>query len=219
MKNIYEILKNFGITVPEDKKKDFDNLMLENYKTIKEVNNLQGKLENTEKERDTYKTKYDEDIQQRDADIKDLQTKLKNAGTDADKLKTLETDLSTLQSTYNEAKANYEKQLAQQAYEFAVKEKVSSLKFSSNSAKKAFIADAMKEEMKLKDGELQGFDGFLESYKKNDAGAFLTDTPADSPKKDDKPKPSFSGKSTGLNAGNEPEDTTGSSEKNSVTFW
>lgn len=219
MKNIYEILKNFGITVPEDKKKDFDNLMLENYKTIKEVNNLQGKLENTEKERDTYKTKYDEDIQQRDADIKDLQTKLKNAGTDADKLKTLETDLSTLQSTYNEAKANYEKQLAQQAYEFAVKEKVSSLKFSSNSAKKAFIADAMKEEMKLKDGELQGFDGFLESYKKNDAGAFLTDTPADPPKKDDKPKPSFSGKSTGLNAGNEPEDTTGSNEKNSITFW
>lgn len=219
MKNIYEILKNFGITVPEDKKKDFDNLMLENYKTIKEVNNLQGKLENTEKERDTYKTKYDEDIQQRDADIKDLQTKLKNAGTDADKLKTLETDLSALQSTYNEAKANYEKQLAQQAYEFAVKEKVSSLKFSSNSAKKAFIADAMKEEMKLKDGELQGFDGFLESYKKNDAGAFLTDTPADPPKKDDKPKPSFSGKSTGLNAGNEPEDTTGSNEKNSITFW
>lgn len=219
MKNIYEILKNFGITVPDDKKKDFDNLMLENYKTIKEVNNLQGKLENTEKERDTYKTKYDEDIQQRDADIKDLQTKLKNAGTDADKLKTLETDLSTLQSTYNEAKANYEKQLAQQAYEFAVKEKVSSLKFSSNSAKKAFIADAMKEEMKLKDGELQGFDGFLESYKKNDAGAFLTDTPAETPKKDDKPKPSFSGKSTGLNSGNEPEDTTGSSEKNSVTFW
>lgn len=219
MKNIYEILKNFGITVPEDKKKDFDNLMLENYKTIKEVNNLQGKLENTEKERDTYKTKYDEDIQQRDADIKDLQTKLKNAGTDADKLKTLETDLSSLQSTYNEAKANYEKQLAQQAYEFAVKEKVSSLKFSSNSAKKAFIADAMKEEMKLKDGELQGFDGFLESYKKNDAGAFLTDTPAEPPKKDDKPKPSFSGKSTGLNAGNEPEDTTGSNEKNSITFW
>lgn len=218
MKNIYEILKNFGITVPEDKKKDFDNLMLENYKTIKEVNNLQGKLENAEKERDTYKTKYDEDIQQRDADIKDLQTKLKNAGTDADKLKTLEADLATLQTNYDTAKTEYEKQLAQQAYEFAVKEKVSSLKFSSNSAKKAFIADAMNEGMKLKDGELQGFNEFLESYKKNDAGAFLTDTPAEPPKKDDKPKPSFSGKSTGLSKETEPDDGAGS-EKNSVTFW
>ena len=218
MKNIYEILKNFGITVPEDKKKDFDNLMLENYKTIKEVNNLQGKLENAEKERDSYKTKYDEDIQQRDADIKDLQTKLKNAGTDADKLKTLEADLATLQTNYDTAKTEYEKQLAQQAYEFAVKEKVSSLKFSSNSAKKAFIADAMNEGMKLKDGELQGFNEFLESYKKNDAGAFLTDTPAEPPKKDDKPKPSFSGKSTGLSKESESEGET-SSEKNSVTFW
>lgn len=218
MKNIYEILKNFGITVPEDKKKEFDNLMLENYKTIKEVNNIQGKLENAEKERDTYKTKYDEDIQQRDADIKDLQTKLKNAGTDADKLKTLEADLATLQTNYDTAKTEYEKQLAQQAYEFAVKEKVSSLKFSSNSAKKAFIADAMNEGMKLKDGELQGFNEFLESYKKNDAGAFLTDTPAEPPKKDDKPKPSFSGKSTGLSKEPESECETGS-EKNSVTFW
>ena len=218
MKNIYEILKNFGITVPEDKKKEFDNLMLENYKTIKEVNNIQGKLENAEKERDTYKTKYAEDIQQRDADIKDLQTKLKNAGTDADKLKTLEADLATLQTNYDTAKTEYEKQLAQQAYEFAVKEKVSSLKFSSNSAKKAFIADAMNEGMKLKDGELQGFNEFLESYKKNDAGAFLTDTPAEPPKKDDKPKPSFSGKSTGLSKEPESECETGS-EKNSVTFW
>lgn len=218
MKNIYEILKNFEITVPEDKKKEFDNLILENYKTIKEVNNIQGKLENAEKERDTYKTKYDEDIQQRDADIKDLQTKLKNAGTDADKLKTLEADLATLQTNYDTAKTEYEKQLAQQAYEFAVKEKVSSLKFSSNSAKKAFIADAMNEGMKLKDGELQGFNEFLESYKKNDAGAFLTDTPAEPPKKDDKPKPSFSGKSTGLSKESESEGETGS-EKNSVTFW
>ena len=218
MKNIYEILKNFGITIPEDKKKEFDNLILENYKTIKEVNNLQGKLENAEKERDTYKTKYDEDIQQRDADIKDMQTKLKNAGTDADKLKTLEADLATLQTNYDTAKTEYEKQLAQQAYEFAVKEKVSSLKFSSNSAKKAFIADAMNEGMKLKDGELQGFNEFLESYKKNDAGAFLTDTPAEPPKKDDKPKPSFSGKSTGLSKEPESEGET-SSEKNSVTFW
>lgn len=218
MKNIYEILKNFEITVPEDKKKEFDNLILENYKTIKEVNNLQGKLENAEKERDTYKTKYDEDIQQRDADIKDLQTKLKNAGTDADKLKTLEADLATLQTNYDTAKTEYEKQLAQQAYEFAVKEKVSSLKFSSNSAKKAFIADAMNEGMKLKDGELQGFNEFLESYKKNDAGAFLTDTPAEPPKKDDNPKPYFSGKSTGLSKEPESEGETGS-EKNSVTFW
>ena len=173
MQNIYEILKGVGITIPEDKKEEFDKLLLDNYKTIKEYNGIKTKLENAETERDNFKSKYDTDIKQRDADIETLQTKLKDAGTDSDKLETLQNDLKTLQTTYDTAKSEYEKKLARQAYEFAVKEKVSELKFSSNSAKKAFIADALKEEMKIKDGELQGFDSFLESYKKSDADAFL----------------------------------------------
>ena len=194
MVNIYEILKKFDISVPADKKEEFDKLIVENYKTISEVNNIQGKLEKAEGERDTYKSKYDEDIKQRDADIKDLQEKLKDAGTDADKLKTLESDLATLQTNYDTAKADYEAKLSKQAYEFAVKQKVSELKFSSNSAKKAFIADVMNEDLKMKDGELQGFDGFVESYKKTDADAFLKED-----KQDPNPAPTvhFTGKSTG----------------------
>ena len=191
MKNIHEILKSVGIEVPTDKKEAFDKEVLENYKTVSEVNLIRGKLEKAESERDTYKNKYDEDIKKRDADLEDLQKKLKNAGVDAEKLKTLETDLATLKTTYEESKGEYEKKLADQAYEFALKQKVDSLKFSSNSAKKAFIADAMKEEMKIKDGELQGFDSFVKSYKENDAGAFISEEP----NKQDPPH--FSGKSTG----------------------
>ena len=59
MVNIHEILKKFEISIPADKKEEFDKLMVENYKTVKEVINLQGKLENMEKERDTYLYKYD----------------------------------------------------------------------------------------------------------------------------------------------------------------
>ena len=194
MKNIHEILKSVGIEVPADKKEAFDKEVLENYKTVSEVNLIRGKLENAESERDTYKNKYDEDIKKRDADLEDLQKKLKNAGVDAEKLKTLETDLATLKKTYEESKGEYEKKLADQAYEFALKQKVDSLKFSSNSAKKAFIADAMKEEMKIKDGELQGFDSFVKSYKENDAGAFISEDP----NKQDPPH--FSGKSTGTDS-------------------
>ena len=194
MKNIHEILKSVGIEVPADKKEAFDKEVLENYKTVSEVNLIRGKLENAESERDTYKNKYDEDIKKRDADLEDLQKKLKNAGVDAEKLKTLETDLATLKKTYEESKGEYEKKLADQAYEFALKQKVDSLKFSSNSAKKAFIADAMKEEMKIKDGELQGFDSFVKSYKENDAGAFISEEP----NKQDPPH--FSGKSTGTDS-------------------
>ena len=194
MKNIHEILKSVGIEVPADKKEAFDKEVLENYKTVSEVNLIRGKLENAESERDTYKNKYDEDIKKRDADLEDLQKKLKNAGVDAEKLKTLETDLATLKKTYEESKGEYEKKLADQAYEFALKRKVDGLKFSSNSAKKAFIADAMKEEMKIKDGELQGFDSFVKSYKENDAGAFISEEP----NKQDPPH--FSGKSTGTDS-------------------
>ena len=194
MKNIHEILKSVGIEVPTDKKEAFDKEVLENYKAVSEVNLIRGKLEKAESERDTYKNKYDEDIKKRDADLEDLQKKLKNAGVDAEKLKKLETDLATLKTTYEESKGEHEKKLADQAYEFALKQKVDSLKFSSNSAKKAFIADAMKEEMKIKDGELQGFDSFVKSYKENDAGAFISEEP----NKQDPPH--FSGKSTGTDS-------------------
>ena len=34
MKNIFEILKDYGLEVPEDKKKDFEKAVLENYKTV-----------------------------------------------------------------------------------------------------------------------------------------------------------------------------------------
>lgn len=175
MKNIYDILKSFQIEIPADKKEEFEKLLNENYKTISEMSNIQNKLEKAEGERDTYKDKYDTDIKQRDADIKDLQTKLKNAGTDAEKLKNLETDLATLQTNYDTAKTDYEKKLADQAYEFAIKEKVAGLKFTSNSAKKAFLADIKADPLKMKDGDLIGFDDYVSKYKEQDAGAFVTE--------------------------------------------
>lgn len=214
MKNIYEILKSYGVEIPADKKEAFDKEVLENYKTVSEVEGIKGKLTTAEQERDSYKSKYDTDIKKRDDDLADLKKKLKDAGADNDKLKTLQADLDNLQETYNTEKDKYEKQLEKQAYEFAVKEKASTLKFSSNSAKKAFIADAIKEEMKIKDGELQGFDGFVESYKKNDADAFIKEEKPDNKKPEDKPH--FSSKSTGTE---QKSDANTDTNKPSVTFW
>ena len=37
MKNIYEILADCGLEVPQDKKEAFDNSVKENYKTVTEV--------------------------------------------------------------------------------------------------------------------------------------------------------------------------------------
>ena len=188
MKNIYELLKAIGVEVPEDKKAEFDKALNENYKTISEMTNIQNKLEKAESERDTYKDKYDEDIKKRDSDIKDLQKKLKDAGTDTAKLSELETELGTLQDTYKTAKADYEKKLADQAYEFAIKEKVAGLKFTSNSAKKAFLADITADRLKMKDGDLIGFEDYVNKYKEQDAGAFVTE------QTDPETKPHFTSK-------------------------
>lgn len=205
MKNIYEILKSYGIEIPEDKKEAFDKEVLENYKTVSEVDTLRGKLTKAETERDTIQSKYDTDIAQRDADLISLQTQLKDAGGDAEKLATLQTKFNTLQTTYNTAKADYENQLAEQAYDFAIKENSAKLKFSSNSAKKAFMSDLKAKKLSMENGKILGFDDFVNAYKEQDAGAFITET---TEPKNTEPKPSFSGKTNpGDNTDPKPEPT------------
>lgn len=191
MKNIYEILKSYGIEIPEDKKEAFDKEVLENYKTVSEVDTLRGKLDKAETERDSIQSKYDTDIAQRDTDLDSLRTQLKDAGGDAKKLATLQTNFDNLQTTYNTAKTNYEKQLAEQAYDFAIKENSSKLKFSSNLAKKAFMSDLKAKKLSMENGKILGFDDFVNVYKEQDAGAFITENPSS---KNDESKPSFSGK-------------------------
>lgn len=60
MKNIYDILKEFGLEIPEDKKADFDKAVIENYKTVAEVDKLKNKLTIAEKDRDTFKKSLDD---------------------------------------------------------------------------------------------------------------------------------------------------------------
>ena len=52
----------------------------------------------------------------------------------------------------------------------------SALKFTSESAKKAFLADLDAKNLPLQDdGTLLGFDDYVASYKKTDPGAFAPD--------------------------------------------
>lgn len=48
MKNIFEIMKAYGLEVPEDKKKDFEKEILENYKTVSDYEVQSQKLQNAE---------------------------------------------------------------------------------------------------------------------------------------------------------------------------
>ena len=196
MKNIYEIMKSFGLEVSEDKKEAFDKAVNENYKTIKEFEGTQRKLSEAEKDRDAYKTKYDDDIKKRDDDLAALKKQLEDAGTDKATIETLTKNLSDLQNTYNTDKTNWQKQLDDTRYEYAVKEKVEGLKFSSNSAKKAFMLELKEKPLQMRDGVLTGFDDFVNAYRESDADAFIKEDNAGN-EGANKPKPSFGGASTG----------------------
>lgn len=209
MKNIYEIMKSVGLEVPEDKKEAFDKAVNENYKTIKEFEGTQRKLADAEKDRDTYKTKYDDDIKKRDEDLATLKKQLEDAGADKTTIETLTKNLSDLQNTYDNDKTNWQKQLDDTRYEYAVKEKVEGLKFSSNSAKKAFMSELKEKPLQMRDGVLTGFDDFVNAYRESDADAFVKEDNNVSGNEGagNKPKPSFGGASTGNVGGNDNTDT------------
>lgn len=73
--------------------------------------------------------------------------------------------------------------------EYALKEQTAALKFSSESARKAFLADLSAKELPMQDGKLLGLDDFVKTYKEGDPAAFASD---------EKP-PRFSAAATGAN--------------------
>jgi hypothetical protein len=95
MENIFEIMKEYGLEVPEDKKKDFEKAVLENYKTMTDYDNQTKKLDAA-----------NETIKANDTAMKDLQTKL-DGFKDVDvsglnrRIKELETEKANIQKDYD----------------------------------------------------------------------------------------------------------------------
>lgn len=78
---------------------------------------------------------------------------------------------------YETDKSNWEKQLAERDYDTAAQQSVSTLKFTSESAKRAFLADLKAKGLPLQDGKMLGFEDFREQYAKSDPYAFAGDKP------------------------------------------
>ena len=115
-------------------------------------------------------------MSQRDTDMADLQAKLTAAQADASKLSEVQTTLTDLQGRYTTEKQDLEGKLAQQAYEFAVRERAGALQFSSTAAQKAFIQEAINMGFKLDGDTLLGYEDFVTKYKADDPGAFAPET-------------------------------------------
>lgn len=95
MKNIFEIMKEYGLEVPEDKKKEFGKTVLENYKTMTDYDNQAKKLDAA-----------NETIKANDTAMKDLQDKL-DGFKDVDvsglnqRINDLETEKANIQKDYD----------------------------------------------------------------------------------------------------------------------
>lgn len=61
---------------------------------------------------------------------------------------------------------------------YLLKEAAGGIKFSSESAKKAFLSDLEAAELPVQEDKVLGFEDFLSKYKESDPSAFLPDKPA-----------------------------------------
>lgn len=53
MKNIFEIMKEFGLEVPKEKQKEFETAVLENYRTVSDYEKQKGALESASEKLET----------------------------------------------------------------------------------------------------------------------------------------------------------------------
>lgn len=122
--------------------------------------------------RDTRITTLNETLGTRDSDLQKLQKQLEEAGTDATKLNEVNTKFADLQKQYDKDTKAYQKQLKEQAYQFAVKEFANTKKFTSNAARRDFINSMMAKNLQMENDRIIGAEDFVAMYSEENADAF-----------------------------------------------
>lgn len=126
MKNILEIMKEYGLEVSTEKQKEFEKAVLENYKTVTDYNNQIEKL-----------AKANETIKANDTAIGDLKKKIdefKDVDVSAlnQRIKDLETEKGTIES-------DYQAKLAERDFNDIVKESIAAVKGKNTKAIMALL--------------------------------------------------------------------------------
>lgn len=110
MKNIFEIMKEYGLEVPADKQKDFEKAVLENYKTVTDYNNQTEKL-----------AAANEKIKASDAATEELKKKLEGFG-DAD-VSALKQQITDLEEEKKKIETDYQGKLADRDFFDSLRER------------------------------------------------------------------------------------------------
>lgn len=123
------------------------------------------------------KTAADNTIAQLTAERDGLQQQLEGANEEIQSYKEMDIEgikaaAASWEQKYTADTEALKQELADANYGFAVKEAADGLKFSSESAKKAFVAELTAKGLPLQEGKLLGMDDFVSAYKETDPKAF-----------------------------------------------
>lgn len=177
--------------------KQIEQIMKQNGEDIENAKSKKAK--EFETERDSMNSTITDLRGQLDArtnDVAGLTEKLTAAQTDAGKLTEAQSALEKIQRRYETEKADWEKKTAQQKYDFAIREQVSGLKFTSTAAKKEFTREAIEAGLKMDGDTLMGFGDFVAKYRESDPTAFVEDPKPQKNPADPEPTPGTDPKPT-----------------------
>lgn len=163
MKNIHEIMREFGIEIPTDKQADFNKAVAENYKTIAEHDKKIGKIE---AERDAQKERADT----AEETLKGFE------GIDPAQI---QNQLDDYKQRAEKAEKDYADKLYARDFDDALKAAMGEYEFSSTAAKSAIMDEVRREGLKLKDGKIMGLDDVMKTIKARDESAFVNKSLAD----------------------------------------
>lgn len=147
-----EDLKAQGLT---DEQVNF--VMAENGKDLKK---LQKDNENLTHDRDAWKEK----AETAEATLKGFE------GVD---LETMQRELSDWKKKAEDAEKNAQAQIYERDFNDALKTELEGVKFSSEAAKRAIMAEIKESGLKLKDGKILGLNDLISQMKEKDASAFI----------------------------------------------
>ena len=149
-----EELKAQGLT-----EEQISFVMAENGKDLKK---LQKENDNLTTDRDTWKEKAEA-----------AETTLK--GFEGVDLETMQKELSDWKQKATEAEKSAQAQRYERDFADALKTEFEGIKFSSEAAKRAIMAEVKEAGLKLKDGKILGLNDLIGQMKEKDASAFVDD--------------------------------------------
>lgn len=155
MKNIFEILSTNGITIPDDKKTAVETAVRENYKTVAEVEKIEGK-------RDLYKSQLDT-----------AQEALK--GFDGINVTELNGKISTLTAELGKKETEYNSKLADMGFNSSLEKAIASSGARDSVAVKAHLK---LESLKSSKNQSEDIKSAIEAVKAEKDYLFTSDKPS-----------------------------------------